>query len=133
MATMLRLALGLQLIHLLLSMVWNVAGVWLIAQGQRAPGPTASLLAVPLMLLLGAAMFFGLRRRRWLYMVASLLAGLGALAAVVQAFSADPALWPSDFWRATGTALNCLGVVGAVLGLGAIATSSASARRSAVQ
>lgn len=35
-----------------------------------------------------------------------------------QAFTASPALWPSEFWRYAGVAVNAIGMIGAVLGIG---------------
>ena len=45
--TRIRRAVAIQLAHLGLSLVWNVAGLALIARGLRAPGPTASLEMAP--------------------------------------------------------------------------------------
>ena len=106
----------LQLSYLLLAVLWNLAGLALIAQGMRAPGPTASggiaayLLALALVILMAA------RRLSWLYGGALLLVGLGAVSAVVQAFQLDPSLWPSPFWRYAGILLNGFGVLGSVWG-----------------
>jgi hypothetical protein len=37
------------------------------------------------------------------------VAGLMGLAVAINAFIEDPALWPSDFWRYAGAALNGIG------------------------
>ena len=115
--TRIRRAIAIQLTHLGLSLVWNVAGLALIARGLRAPGPTASLEVAAFLLALGVAILVGVRRFAPLYVLASLLAGLGAASAILQAFQLDPSLWPSDFWRYAGVLLNALGVFGACWGL----------------
>ena len=115
--TRIRRAVAIQLAHLGLSLVWNVAGLALIARGLRAPGPTASLEVAAFLLVLGVAMGVGARRFAPLYVLASLLAGLGSSSAILQAFQLDASLWPSAFWRYAGALLNGLGVFGAYWGL----------------
>ncbi|MEA3477399.1 MAG: hypothetical protein U9R60_04410 [Bacteroidota bacterium] len=36
-------ALALMILHAILVIVWNIAGVWLISHGKSALGPTATL------------------------------------------------------------------------------------------
>ena len=107
----------IQLLHIAGAIVWNVSGVLLVARGLRSPGPTASLGVAVLMFVLGMGMVVGMYRWITVYVVASAVALFGALSAVVNAFTADPALWPSDFWRYTGVFLNGFGVSGAILGI----------------
>ena len=111
-----RTAVRLQLIYMLLAVVWNLAGLALIAQGMRAPGPTASAGVAAMLLVLMPVVFIGARRFPWLYGSVTLLVGLGAISAVVQAFRLDPSLWPSAFWRYAGILLNGLGILGSGLG-----------------
>ena len=106
----------LQLSYLLLAVLWNLAGLALIAQGMRAPGPTASGGIAAYLLALALVIFIAARRLSWLYGLASLLVGLGAASAVVQAFQLDPSLWPSAFWRYAGILLNGFGVLASVWG-----------------
>ncbi len=115
--TRIRRAVAIQLTHLGLSLVWNVAGLALIARGLRAPGPTASLDVAAFLLALGVARGSGSGASPPLYVLASLLAGLGAASAILQAFQLDPSLWPSDLWRYAGVLLNAFGVFGACWGL----------------
>ena len=115
--TRIRRAVAIQLTHLGLSVVWNVAGLALIARGLRAPGPTASVEVAAFLLALGVAMVVGARRFAPLYVLASLLAGLGSSSAILQAFQLDSSLWPSPFWRYAGVLLNGLGVFGACWGV----------------
>lgn len=97
-----------------LSALWNLGGVWQIARGLRAPGPTASLLAG--VVLLGIAAGLGVAVRRWptVFVLLAAVAGLGALVGVVGAFVQDPALWPSETWRWAGIVLNGVGFVAGV-------------------
>lgn len=113
-----RIAIYLQVSWAVLSMCWNIAGLYLIGQGQRAPGPTASLLAAGLLLVIAIILILAWRSK-WSvnYIVVSALAGVMALLAVINAFTADPFLWPSEFWRYAGEVLNTLGVTGAVLAI----------------
>ena len=48
------------------------------------------------------------------YLLVTIAAGLLGLGAVVNAFSADPALWPSEFWRYAGAVLISAGFVASV-------------------
>lgn len=116
-----RIAICLQVIWAALSMCWNIAGLYLIAQGQRAPGPTASLVAAGLLLIIAIVLILAWRSK-WsvIYAVVTVFAGVMALMAVINAFTADPLLWPSEFWRYAGAALNTLGVLGAVLAIAII-------------
>jgi hypothetical protein len=107
----------LQEIYVVLSVAWNLAGVLLIEQGLRAPGPTASLGVAAFLLAVGLGMLLGARRLPLLYVATSGLIGAGALAAVIQAFQLDPALWPATSWRYAGVLLNGLGVLGTAWGI----------------
>ena len=104
-------ALPAQVAWALLSALWNVAGVYLIAQGLRAPGPTASLIAALVVTAIAVALYVAVDRVPLLYAALSGVAAFMALAAVVNAFVQDPALWPSEFWRYAGAVLNGAGFV----------------------
>ena len=110
-------ALSVQITHLALSAIWNIAGLILISRNLHALGPTASLTTAALLLVLGILLVFGAVRYRPLYIAVSGIVALAALSTVVGAFSKPPGSWPSDFWRYAGAALNSLGVVGAVWGM----------------
>jgi len=107
----------MQLTHIALSIIWNVAGIVLVSQGLRSPGPTASAVAVGILILLGVLIIVGIIYWRPLYFIASELAIIGAMMAINQALTADQSLWPSEFWRYAGAALNALGVLGGTLGI----------------
>ena len=64
-----------------------------------------------------AALVVSVRRWPVVYAILSAIAGLLALVTVVNAFTADPSLWPSEFWRYAGIAVNAVGVLGAALGI----------------
>jgi len=108
-------ALYVQLIQLALTLVWNIAGVILISRGLRALGPVASLAVAAIALVFGIVLVVSLRRWPVLYGVFSVVIGLMAIWSVVNAFTANPALWPSDFWRYAGAAVNVIGIVGFVM------------------
>jgi hypothetical protein len=109
-------ALSLQITHIALSSIWNIAGVILINSNLPALGPTASLVTVSILVVFGALLVLGAARYRPLYLAASCIIGLAALSSIFAAFSKPPSLWPSDFWRYAGAALNTFGVIGAVWG-----------------
>jgi hypothetical protein len=100
-----------QFIHLVGSAGWNVAGVVLVSQGQSALGPTASVAVAVVLLLLGVGLWSGFRRWRALYVTISVILGVAAFFAIVQAFTGEASLWPSAFWRWAGAGLNLAGLV----------------------
>jgi len=110
-------ALTLQLSHLALNSVWNIAGVSLVQQGLPALGPTASMATVALLVAFAALLLLGANKYAKLYVVVSLIVLAGALSAILPAFYKDPSLWPSDFWRYSGVLLNSAGVIGAIWGM----------------
>ena len=93
----------------LLAAAWNVAGVALIANGARAPGPTASLLGAALLVTIGVGLFAMSSRSAIIYAGLSIVSAAMAGAAVYNALTADPSLWPSEFWRYAGIILNGIG------------------------
>ena len=109
--------ISLQLAHLLLSIVWNIVGVILINKGHAALGPTASLVSALIMTLLIAMLTISASRARWLYVCLSVFILYVSLSTINNAMVSDPGLWPSEFWRYAGMAINGLGVGGAVWGL----------------
>lgn len=96
-------------------MAWNIAGTALIARGLRAPGPTASYAAAALLAVLAVLLWWSRPHHRLLYIALSAGCGVLAALAVYQALTADPALWPSEFWRYAGIALNGAGALAALL------------------
>jgi len=101
----------------MLVIIWNVAGVILITNDMRAPGPTASLLAAGVMLLLASMLIYSWRKKTWLYISISIVSFIGAMVAIYQAFTVNPDLWLSNYWRYCGVALNLLGVVAHSFGI----------------
>ena len=108
--------LAVQLTHLMLSCVWNLAGVYLLSRDLAALGPTASMTTVALLVGLALLMVIGAKKQPYLYLASSLVAMTGASAAIAGAFSLNPSLWPSEIWRYAGVGLNCLALVGGFWG-----------------
>ncbi len=100
-----------QLLYVALAAIWNITGVILIANDLKAPGPTASLIAASILIILALAMIYGSARNLWLYRIIATLFSIGAIAAIYPPLTADPSLWPSDFWRYVGLALNVFGLI----------------------
>lgn len=112
-----RAVLAMQLAWVTLCVVWNVAGVYLVSKGMRSQGPTASIGAAVILVAIGAVLM--LTRQKWpvAHIIASVLTLVMASAAVFNAFTADPMLWPSDVWRWAGAVLNGVGMVAATLAI----------------
>ena len=112
-----RRILNAQLLWLLLAALWNGVGVYRIAQGQAAIGPTASLIVAGVLLALAALLY--VRALRWplLWCAISLFGVYGAGSAVFGAITGDPSLWPTPFWRWSGAALNLFGLLACLLGI----------------
>ena len=108
--------LSLQLSHLALSCVWNLAGVYLIRHGLAPLGPTASMATAALLIGVGLLMIIGAKKNVYLYLFCSVLAMAGAGAAIAGAFFQNPSLWPSDVWRLSGVGLNSLAIIGGFWG-----------------
>jgi len=103
-------------LHAFLAALWNIAGVWLISQGQSPLGPTASLAAVGVLAVLIFAYVFTLKQGYEKSFL--LLATIGALLGIMTIYGAltkDPGLWPSEFWRVAGIAVNSLAAIGFAL------------------
>jgi predicted ferric reductase len=96
------------------SAIWNFAGVWLVAHGQRALGPTASVEGGLALLAIIAALVVSAKRWPLVHVLLAVACGLLAFLAVAGAFVQDPALWPSEFWRYAGAAINAFGVAAAI-------------------
>ena len=101
-------------------MGWNLAGLYLLSQGQPALGPTASWAFVAVLAVLGLVLIAAYTRFKWLYVIVSLILVCGAYLALLPALDAENAsLWPSAFWRYAGAALNAIGVIGGMTALAA--------------
>lgn len=110
-------ALILQIVWILLSIAWNVAGVIAVSQGRRALGPIASLRIATVLAVVGVG--FLVSQGAW-PIVYAILSVAGLIAAVpnsVKSFTADPGLWPSDLCRYAGGAINAIGTIGNALAL----------------
>ena len=106
-----------QLAYCLGTMTWNIAGLILRSQGLRSPGPTASLAIAAFGVVIIATLVIGLRKWPVVYGLVSALVMLLVVPSILNAFTADPALWPSDCWRYAGAALNALGFVSCAIGV----------------
>lgn len=110
-------ALFVQLGYAGLVIAWQLTGVVLIELGSRSPGPSASLQMVVVAIAIAGGLILGLRKFLPLFVVLSLASGLAAGGTIMNAFTADPLLWPNDLSRYAGVAINAVGVVGGVLAL----------------
>lgn len=102
-----------QVVYILLCMAWNLIGVWQIRNGVPSLGPTASLMTVSVFIFLALLLMFSVKKH-WavVYLGLSLLLALLASSAIYGGFAKDPKLWPSEFWRYAGIAVNLVGVLG---------------------
>jgi len=111
-------ALGFMISHALLVIVWNIVGVWLLSQGKSALGPTATLMgALVFAVLIAIYYFFYNKGYEKLFLAVVTIGALFGSMAIYGAFTKDPALWPSEFWRYAGIAVNALGILGFIFAL----------------
>ena len=104
--------------HAFLSIVWNIIGLWLLSQGKQALGPTATYAAIVLFLLLSAGyIFFSRKNYSKIYLVFACIGAALACYAIAGGLTKEHALWPSEFWRYAGMAVNALGVIGFIWGV----------------
>lgn len=102
-------ALPAQIIWTVLAALWNFAGVALIEAGQRPLGPTATLAGGVTLLVIGLGLVLSVSRWPLAYLLLTIVAAAFGIYAVINAITADPALWPSEFWRVAGAVLNGFG------------------------
>jgi hypothetical protein len=96
---------------------WNVAGVILIEKTGTGIGPTASLTAAGILVVIAVLLYLAARFKGLIFSLLSVLCAVAAFAAVYQAFTGDASLWPTAFWRWAGAALNLFGFVAGLWGL----------------
>ena len=107
-----------QLLHAALCIIWNIAGLWLLSNDLQPIGPTASMAAIGLIIVFSATLILGERNNQPVsYLLASGLLALAAVSAIFGCFTKDSSLWPSEWWRYAGIAVNSIGVVGFGLAL----------------
>ena len=111
-------ALVLIVLHALLVIVWNLVGVRLLSQGKSALGPTATLTGALVFGVLVAIYFLFYKKGYKKFFLISVFIGasFGAMA-IYGALTKDPGLWPSEFWRYAGIAVNAIGVLGLLFAL----------------
>ena len=108
-----RTALLFMVAHAFLAALWNVAGVWLISQGQSPLGPTASLTGVAVLAVLILAYIFTLKKGyEKSFLALALVGALLGLLTIYGALTKEQSLWPSEFWRYAGIAVNALALIG---------------------
>ncbi len=99
--------------HAVLSIVWNVVGLWLLSLGKQALGPTAAYAAIVLFILLSSGyIFFAEKEYEKMYLLLACIGAALACYAITGGLTKDHSLWPSEFWRYAGMAVNALGVIG---------------------
>ncbi|HAZ79740.1 MAG TPA: hypothetical protein DCX08_07375 [Porticoccaceae bacterium] len=107
-----------QLLHVTLCVIWNMAGLWQLLSDLQPIGPTASMTTIGLLIVFAATLVLSERNNQWVpYLLVSGLLGIGAVTAIFGALTKDPLLWPAEFWRYVGIAINSIGVVGFGLAL----------------
>lgn len=102
-------ALPVQVSWAVLSAIWNITGTLMISQSLKALGPTATWTTAVVLLVLAAALMWTVERLPLLYLILTLIMGAGAFYTVIFAFTGNPSLWPSVFWRWAGASLNSAG------------------------
>ena len=108
-------ALILMILHATLVIAWNIIGLWLLSEEKSALGPTATLTGALLfaVFIIIYFIFFKKGMEKSFLIAISIGALLGTMA-IYGALTKDPSLWPSEFWRYAGVAVNSLGVLGII-------------------
>lgn len=110
-----RNAIRAQITYGVLVTLWQLAGLALIARGHAPLGPTASG-SVAIFAVASTTTLIALARwRPGLFVAASSMIGLPAALTILNAFSADPASWPSPWTRWAGVAVNAIGILAPLL------------------
>lgn len=105
-----------QLLYIFLCIVWNIIGLSRIANGEQALGPTASIKVIILLLTIASVLCIShYKKWRIWYAIFSVVTFLLATSAIAGAFLKDPSLWPAEYWRFSGVALNLIGVLNFVM------------------
>ena len=113
--------------HAFLSILWNAIGLWLISQGKQPLGPTATYAAIVILLILSFGYVFSLVKDHPAIYLFLACTGLAlACYAISGALTRDHGLWPSEFWRYAGMAVNAIGVIGFVCAVKTFADSRKS-------
>lgn len=108
-----KITLYFVVLHAVLVIVWNIVGVWLLSQNKSALGPTATLTAAFVFAgLIVVYLFFFKKGYEKLFLSIVSMGALSGSIAIYGAFTKDPSLWPSEFWRYAGVAVNVLGILG---------------------
>ena len=106
-------ALLFMILHALFVINWNIIGVWLLSQGRSALGPTATIMgALVFAVFIFLYLLFYKKGYENLFILLVTIGALLGFSAIYGAFTKDPALWPSEFWRYAGVAVNALGILG---------------------
>lgn len=110
------IVIKIQLAYLLLCISWNAVGVWRVANGEQAIGPTSSLEVMAFLLFLGVLLSISMFKKwRVLYMILSTFICYLAVSAIVGSFLKDPTQWPSDVLRYSGVGINTVGILSFVI------------------
>ena len=110
-----RLAVRLQVTYGVLVALWQIVGLWRLASGQQALGPTASGNVAIFAVASTGALYALARAFPAVYVALASLLAVPALLTIQNAFVADASLWPSPWARWGGVALNALGVLAPTL------------------
>ncbi|MCK5906685.1 MAG: hypothetical protein KAG37_03795 [Flavobacteriales bacterium] len=113
-----KIAIVFLVLHALLVIVWNIVGVWLISQGKSALGPTATLVgALVFAVIISVYILLYKKAMEIGFLITAILGASMGIFAVYGALTKDPNLWPSEFWRFAGIAVNTLGILGLIFAL----------------
>lgn len=110
--------LAFQILWAIGCIAWNMYGLYLISNGQKPIGPTASAVGAGLCAIFAILFWWFLKKNlKWPYIILCAVAALMAGFTIYGAFTKDPSLWPSESWRWAGILLNGTGLVACVAGI----------------
>lgn len=108
----------LQILWAIGCIAWNMYGLYLISEGQRPIGPTASAVGAVLCAAFAFLFYWFLKKNlKWQYIILCAVAALMAGFVIYGSFTKDLSLWPSEGWRWAGILLNGMGVIACVAGI----------------
>ena len=110
-----RFAVRLQVAYGVGVALWQIVGLWLLASGRAALGPTASGNVAIFAVASTGALYALARAWPAVYVGLASLLAVPAILTIQNAFVADASLWPSPWARWGGVALNVLGVLAPTL------------------
>lgn len=107
-----------QILWVLASIIWNLAGIDMVEDGGFVPIPAPSWIFIIILLVLGLTiLIFNNKRLRFIYKLSCIGAVVFSAFFLFKAFSTEPELWTDDAWQWSGVIINVAGLGVSLAGL----------------